>query len=433
MRLSDLAQLLIAAADIRDRFGQPLRLTDYQKRFIDDESRFRLVLKSRQVGGSFMIAVEAFLHCLLFPSSTVLLVSRSMRQSVELMRKVKTIVYELSKARVRDGDTLYTVKIERETETLIEFSNGSRIISLPNNPDTIRGYTANMVYVDEAAMFKNDEEIRKAVVFTTVATDGRITLVSTPKGKRGWFYEAYQEPEKWSIHRIHYSQAPHLGQEIEELRKTLTELDWRQEMELEFLDEAAALFPYDLILAATEDYSTQLETLENGYVGIDFGRYRDSTVIIAVEKSEKLRVRFIHAMVGEDFNKQIDFITKACGIIKPIRVLVDKTGMGIPLYDVLAKKLGAIVDGFTFTTSNKEALILRLYNAFRNNEVIIPADATELVNQLHQFQRKEERGHVKFEAPAGGHDDYVMALALAVYAATVQTTSRINVGTVWKW
>lgn len=428
---SALAQLLLNVVDDR------LRLFPYQARFIDDESRFRIVLKSRQVGGSFMIAVEALLYALLRPNTTILLVSRSLRQSVELMRKVKTFIKQFEGVRLRYEDTVYSLNISRDTETMIEFGNGSRIISLPNSPDTIRGYSADLVYVDEAAMFKNDEELRKAVAFTTTATRGRITLISTPKGRRGWFYEAYREAQhggKWSLHRIHYSERPDLRpEELEELRATMTELDWRQEMELEFLDEAAALFPYDLILAATEDYSTQLETLENGYVGIDFGRYRDSTVIIAVEKSEKLRVRFIHAMVGEDFNKQIDFITKACGIIKPIRVLVDKTGMGIPLYDVLAKKLGAIVDGFTFTTSNKEALILRLYNAFRNNEVIIPADATELVNQLHQFQRKEERGHVKFEAPAGGHDDYVMALALAVYAATVQTTSRINVGTVWKW
>jgi len=294
-----------------------------------------------------------------------------------------------------------------------------------------------MVYVDEAAMFKNDDELRKAVAFTTTATQGRITLVSTPKGKRGWFYEAYNEAVnggRWSLHRIHYSERPDLSrEEIEELRATMTELDWRQEMELEFLDEAAALFPYEMILACVEDYSLKMEHFENAYIGVDFGRYRDSTVVIAVEKQDKMRVRFIHEMRGEDFNRQIDFIVKLHDVMQPVKTFIDKTGMGIPLYDVLSQRLGGVIEGFTFTSANKEALILRLYNAFRNKDIIIPTDAIELINQLHSFQRKEEKGHIKFEAPSGMHDDYVMALALAVHAATVKIGGEIKVGRAWRW
>ncbi len=76
-----------------------------------------------------------------------------------------------------------------ESRTQIELGNGSRVVSLPNNPDAIRGYRADHVYVDEAAMFRNDFEVKAAVIPCIVGRKGRLSLVSTPKGRRGWSYE----------------------------------------------------------------------------------------------------------------------------------------------------------------------------------------------------------------------------------------------------
>ena len=41
----------------------------------------------------------------------------------------------------------------------ITFSTGSRILSLPSNPDGIRGYTARIVCIDEAAFVPFVDEI----------------------------------------------------------------------------------------------------------------------------------------------------------------------------------------------------------------------------------------------------------------------------------
>ena len=425
MKVSQLAQLVLDASESN------IKLYPWQRKWLDDLSRFRIMLKSRAVGGSFLIALEAFIWSLLKPDSTILLVSYSMRQSMELFRKVKEWINRWRGIRLAYEGEIYTFSATlSETKTQVEFQNRSRIISLPNNPDAIRGYRADMVYVDEAAMFKNDFEIKSAVIPTLTGKRGRLSLISTPKGKRGWFYEAWTS-ETYSKHKVHYSMAPHITKEdLEGMRASLGPLEWEQEMEMKFLDELNALFPYDLILSCTEDYEVKLEPKPNPvYVGIDFGRYRDSTVITALERLEdgSMKVFFIHEFQKTDFNKQVEFIEKLVNVLGPTAVAIDKTGMGIPLYDFLSKRLPQ-VEGVTITANVKEAMIQALHNAMQNKKLIIPADATELINQLRIFQRIQTKtGHIKYEAPEGEHDDYVLSLALAVYSTLKKPPPKVKI------
>jgi len=413
------------------------------------------MLKSRAVGGSFLISLESFLWSLLKPNSVILLLSFSMRQSLELFRKVKEHINKWKGIKIKLGDETYSFTATlSETKTQVEFQNESRIISLPNNPDAIRGYRADHVYLDEAAMFRNDFELKTAVVFTTAAKEGRISLISTPKGKRGWFYEAYSLAKsgkadedlggRWNLHEVHYSMAPHIREsDIKALKTILTPIEWAQEMEMEFLDELNALFPYEMIMACTiQDgpypYIVPGKTrIENPiYIGIDFGRYRDSTVIIALEKmeDETMRVAFIKEFFGEDMVTQREYISKLIDVLSPVQVMIDKTGLGIPMYDFLSRQYPNI-EGVTFTAARKEAMILNLYNYMRARRLIMPADCEELIRQLRQFQRiQTPSGSVKYEAPPNAHDDHVIALALAVYAATqFQEKAGIEVEEVWKW
>ncbi|MEM2257830.1 MAG: terminase family protein, partial [Candidatus Caldarchaeum sp.] len=318
MRLSQLAQLVLDASQSN------IKLYDWQKKWLDDDRRFRIMLKSRAVGGSFIIALESFLLSLLRPGSVTLLVSYSMRQSLELFRKVKEHINNWRGLRIRAGDDVYSFTATlSETKTQVEFQNGSRIVSLPNNPDAIRGYRADMVYIDEAAMFKNDFAIKSAVIPTIAGREGRLSLISTPKGRRGWFYEAWTS-DTFSKHQVHYTEAPHITpQDLEGMRASMNPLEWEQEMEMKFLDELNAVFPYELILQCVEDYETGIRKTENPvYLGIDFGRYRDSTVITCLEKQEdgKLRVFFIHEFLRTDFDTQLDFILRLAGILSPAAI-----------------------------------------------------------------------------------------------------------------
>jgi len=94
-------------------------------------------------------------------------------------------------------------------------------------------------------------------------------------------------------------------------------------------------------------------------------------------------------------------------ILRPVGIAIDKTGMGIPLFDILSRHYPHI-EGVTFTPKMKDALINMLSNVFNNKKLIIPTHE-KLINQLRIFQRTG--------APLGEHDDCVMALALAIHSA----------------
>ncbi|MEM2992009.1 MAG: terminase family protein, partial [Candidatus Caldarchaeum sp.] len=195
MTRSDVVQLLLHAA------GFDIRLHPWQKNFIDDPSRFRIILKHRGAGATFTIAAEACAEALTHPTSTILLISYSLRQSLEIFRHIRTIFSRLENTRLKHGHSIYRLMAKIGART-VELGNGSRIISLPNNPESLRGYRADAVYVDEAAFFRDDTNLKTAIMFTTVARNGRVTLVSTPKGKRGWFHEAWITENTWSKHLV---------------------------------------------------------------------------------------------------------------------------------------------------------------------------------------------------------------------------------------
>jgi len=124
MRRADLARLILDAADTG------VKLYDWQRDWIDDKSRFRVMLKSRAVGGSFLIALESFLFSLLNPNSTILLISFSMRQSLELFRKVKDHINKWKGIRVKFEDKVYSFTATiSETKTHVEFQIGKTYLA----------------------------------------------------------------------------------------------------------------------------------------------------------------------------------------------------------------------------------------------------------------------------------------------------------------
>ncbi len=429
MRPSSLAQLLLNLCN------SGIRLYDWQKRLLDDSSRFRAILKSRGVGVSYLLALEALTRCLTKPDTTIILISYSQRQSMELFRKVKQHLTGLEQLTVKHGSRRYRIH-HHTSKMAAEFSNGSRIIALPNNPDTLRGYRADHVYVDEAGMFKDDFQLKTAVAFTTVARNGTVTLASTPKGSRGWFYDAWSSEQGWSKHRIHYSDAPHItAEELQGLRQVMTSLEWEQEMETVFLGEADALFPYDQILACVEDYQpSKPHDNTPTYLGVDFGRYRDSTVItgLAWEADGRLRICLLKELNRVDFNSQVREIEEAARLLQPRIIAVDKTGLGIPVSEALIERVKT-VKPITITSALKESIITSLKNLIENKLLIIPADAVELINQLHLFQRKQTGSTVRYQAPSGEHDDYVISLALATHAALTDGKDRVEAVSFWRW
>ena len=146
----------------------------------------RLILNcARQVGKSTVVAAKTVYKAKYYPRSLCLIVSPSERQSTEMMEKVESFM-------ARDGqlDDLPTDnKLEKR------FRNGSRIVALPASEKTIRGFSApSLIVIDEASRVA--DEMYYALRPMMTGTDCELTLMSTPFGKRGFFYEAWYSP-RW--------------------------------------------------------------------------------------------------------------------------------------------------------------------------------------------------------------------------------------------
>ncbi len=101
------------------------------------------------------------------------------RQSKEFLRKAVGLYRALDRP----------VPSDAENKLELELSNGSRIVALPGNEGTIRGYSGvNLLVVDEAS--RVPDALYVAVRPMLAVSGGRLVALSTPMGTRGWFYEA---------------------------------------------------------------------------------------------------------------------------------------------------------------------------------------------------------------------------------------------------
>jgi hypothetical protein len=225
MRLrSDPARLLADAGMVPD---------PWQAELLRSSAGRVLLLCSRQAGKSQTAAALALREALLQPGSLVLLLSPTLRQSGELFKdKVKRLYYALG----------CPVPTRQESALTMELVNGSRIISLPGDEGTVRGYSgARLLILDEAARIA--DELYQSVRPMLATSRGKLVALSTPWGKRGWFYKEWIEPGPWKRVKITAEQCRRITAEfLAEDRQHLGERWYRQEYECDFAEMLGSVF-----------------------------------------------------------------------------------------------------------------------------------------------------------------------------------------------
>ena len=150
-----------------------------------------LMLCSRQSGKSQTTAVIALAEALYNPGSLTLLLAPAWRQSAELFRKLTDAYNALGQP----------VPAKSATATSLELVNGSRVVSLPGQEGTIRGFSGvDLLVIDEAA--RVPDELYLSVRPMLAVSGGRLVALSTPWGRRGWLYEAWHSSEDWQRVRV---------------------------------------------------------------------------------------------------------------------------------------------------------------------------------------------------------------------------------------
>jgi hypothetical protein len=195
---------------------------------------------SRQSGKSTCTAVLAVHRAIFSPGALILLISPSLRQSKELFAKVVAFLKSVQPS----------VTLDEDNKSSATLSNGSRIVSLPGDERTIRGYSSpNLILCDEAA-FTTDELFTSIKPMLAVSR-GQLILMSTPFGRRGFFFEVWQSGgEVWKRISVPASSCPRISaaflkQELE----SMSEWRFRQEYSCEFVETTDQVFSYDVIRA----------------------------------------------------------------------------------------------------------------------------------------------------------------------------------------
>ncbi len=370
----------------------------YQEQFVRDTSRYIIIKAGRQTGKSTAAAIKA-LHTALLPNRTVLIVSPSLRQSIEIFRRTQGYA------------TKAKLPIKRATQTELELENGSRIVSLPASEHTIRGYTAHMLIVDEAAFVP--DALFDAIVPSLAATNGSLILLSTPFGKEGFFYHAWLDPS-YSHHEFSAHECPHYSEEfLAAERERMSEMAFRQEYLAEFVDDCSAVFPHGLVMSSIAEPHPDEGAM---FCGVDLAKHVDWTVFCVIkEVRSTLYTVHVEAHQKEPYPliaQKLKQLHEQYGFSK---VVVDATGVGEAVLDTLRWDANLPLEPFTFTQRTKIDLVENLKVALEKGQLKLIQHRT-LLSELTAYSYEVGNGTVRYGTQRE-HDDHVMALALAVWGA----------------
>ena len=441
------------------KFNPKSLLFPFQRRFMEDESRFKIGAMARQTGKSHITSGEAVEDCIIDPGTKWVCLSAGERQALEWLDKTKdwTEAFRLPiESYAEDRSSAEALLKAAE----IRYANGSRIIAIPANPSTARGYSANIV-LDEFAYHENPVAIW-AAMFPSVSnplagtfltrvkaaiagkpTDFRrnlkVRVVSTFNGRDNKFFDLWDHAKQngYSAHlvTIHDAVKDGLPLNIEELKAGLDDPDlWAQEYECVPCDTSATLLPYDLIALA--ESADALEFCDPAffatrgnpcYCGIDFGRQHDPTVCWTFEAvGGILWTREVLVLKNTDTPDQVEILKSR--VRRAARVCLDYTGPGVGLGDYLAKEFIEFdpakhsfgkVELCTFTLEFKRDIFPKLRRAFEAPTRVRVPVSRAIREDLHAMQQVVTNGQYNYWAPRTkeGHSDRCTAAALGLRAA----------------
>jgi len=203
----------------------------WQSAVLQSQAPRILMTCSRQSGKTEVAAALALGTALHDPGALVLVLSPSLRQSQESFRRVLDLYRGVQ-----------AMPTQAESALRLELTNGSRIVSLPGTESTVRGYAGvRLLVIDEAARVA--DELYYSIRPMIAVSQGRILALSSPFGKRGWFYKEYAYGEGWQRVKIIAEQCPRISESfLAEERRTLPPLWFQSEYMCEFVDTIDQVF-----------------------------------------------------------------------------------------------------------------------------------------------------------------------------------------------
>ncbi len=420
----------------------------FQSRWIKDDSRLKLMEKSRQIGISWATAYAADERTAAQGARHDQWVSSRDDLQARLFIEDCKMWAQIMHLAAKDlGEVVIDPK-DRLSAYVIEFSSGKRIHSMSSNPDAQAGKRGGRV-LDEFALHPDPRKLW-SIAYPGITWGGSMELISTHRGSHNFFNQLVREvresgnPKNISLHRVTLQDALDQGF-LFKLQQMLPQDDERQAMDeaqyFDFIrkgcadeesfqqeymcspaDDDAAFLEYGLISAVEYSAGTDWRRLGNGrlFAGVDIGRKKDLTVLWVVEQlGDVLYTRHVEGLQNMRKSEQEKVIWpwfERCD-----RICIDATGLGIGWADDAQDKFGEHrVEAVTFTPRSKEALAYPIRGAMEDRTLRIPQDPKIRADLRQVTKQVSTTGNVRFtaERTPDGHADHFWALGLAVHAAS---------------
>lgn len=247
-----------------------MNLFDYQAEIFRTVAyeQFTCVASARQMGKSVAIAGLALTHALSIPNQTVIIISTGERNVKELLTKREFSIKKIFKNMQRNaspksliniignyssddwGQAKVDWSIDHENAEEIEFKNGSRIVVVPASPDTIAGFSADLVLADEIAKMPDWAEMFAAFFPFISRTGGKVVLFSSVKGENHFWdimndVKSEENPYGWAV--LKYPITINPPPNLEHIKHLMTHAAYMEEMMLIPQSAAHSHFPYELV------------------------------------------------------------------------------------------------------------------------------------------------------------------------------------------
>jgi len=423
-------------------------LLDWQRTWIEDESRFKIIAATTQGGKSFATSLDWSLARMKKESAPLgIMLSASERQSGELMEKVRMHTEAWGVAIDSKMESFEGVEVMQH---VARFPNGKRLIALPANPATARGYSGD-VFLDEFALHKDARAIW-AALFGRITRGFRLAVASTIHGTQNKFFELLKlvglhtgvRPGKqpvrangWSGHwvDIYMCREQGLKVDIETLRAALADEDVFQEEYCNVpIDSALDFIPLNLVMACESEEAVSgfdFKPRAGLFAGWDIARKRDLSVIWILEQRGNVLVTVgVVKMPRTRFAEQREMGERIAACVE--RMAIDTTGIGAQLGEELADKFPEKIEQVNFAGTFesgkddrgkpvnvriKEHLAVSMKTAMENQAVLLPDDENAVATRraFQSVKRIVTPTGMRFDSARtdAGHADEFWAVALA--------------------
>lgn len=399
-----------------------LKLTNGQKKAYasvhEKACKFLTLVWSRQSGKTVfacLILIEYLLKKDLFSAyiSPTFSLGRQVFKNIVKLLEPTGFIYKANSS---------TLTIESIFGSTLQFFSADAYTS-------IRGVTVSGICIcDEAAYYPdvlpNGEQIWDNVIMPiTKARCKKVVFISTPHGKRGFFRRMYENALECEANgKRTYRQITRTildddlvtDEQIDEIRKNITELAWRQEFLCEWIDDAVSVFQGFAACFKHFDYDHSARQ----WAGIDLSAVgEDDTVITFVNEKQQTRQYLIS---GQTMNEKYDKIAYYINTCKNLQYFyIEKNGIGSPIIEEVKKRLRIkhkLIEWET-TNSSKVDIIDALAVEIQNERISFQEDNETLFNQFSTYGfTLTKTKKISYNATGANHDDYVMSMAIALRA-----------------